>query len=190
MLLLSLWIGLLSRDLIVLLGEAQHHSYLMEVAITWAFGLMRTSQSIRAFLNLNEDPLCSGCWYLGVLEGSREALRSWGSCWPSSNLSVPSCCISAPTSSMPGKLLAFSVWGLLVVSSRVSIHCRVYEEDGVIGWNVKSEIWGHFVSLCDSSTEGCKGMSFMTIYVWRQHIRCSPTGEHIWEFEEWKKVSG
>lgn len=171
MLLVSLCTGLSWRDLIVLLVSVfslihKNDSEWLErkVAVTWTSGCIRAPQSLWGLLNIDEHPLCSGCWYLSVSEGPRDNQGRWGSCWLSGKLLVPSCCNSAPTSLMPGKLLACTLCPRPICWWTVrSAPIAVYEEESrVMGWNVESDTSGQFVSLCGPSSEGWwTGMNYM-----------------------------
>lgn len=75
------------------------------------FGCVRASQSVWGLLNTDEDPLCSGCWWLNVSEGPREARGRCGSCWSL----VTSLCHRlrqfTHICDANNCLLAFCVWG-------------------------------------------------------------------------------
>lgn len=50
------------------------------MAVTWILAAWE-HLSLYEGSSTDEDPLCSGCWYLNVSEGPREARGRWGSCW-------------------------------------------------------------------------------------------------------------
>lgn len=77
------------------------------------------------------EPTLFRLLYLSISDGPRGTQGRWGSHRSPSNLAGSSCCVSAPTSSVPGKLLA-CLWHYVskacsLVSSQASSHCRACE---------------------------------------------------------------
>lgn len=113
--------------------------------------------------------------YLTISDRPRGTQGRWGSHQSSNNPTVPSCCVSTLTPSMPGKLLA-CLWHsisktCLLVSSQASIHRRAYEgrrqsdqmtyeewHSGTFRFLWRCNVWSQFWRMRGNELYGALGL--------------------------------